>query len=239
MVPAFSAFFCYFSYRCFMFRTAQKSPQILSVGAPCEYVQQKRHEHDRGKICVVRRAVARNIHGTLPDCKAGSADQRSHRAPFRNKNIQRDQHEKSKTQGKKPRIFAREPKPESSQRGSDTFSASEFIRYGENMPDHHKQPRRIPHQIGDTYFRTRKNVSAKDIMAHKRGNTALERIAEKRNHADFPAEFAAHIHRSGVSAADFRDVPMFLFRDKTREIKTPDEIAHRRDNQYLIPFFRK
>ena len=65
-------------------------------------------------------------------------------------------------------------------------------------------------------------------MRDQRGNPPLERVAEKSDHADFPAEFAAHIHRTRISAADFRDVFMLLFGDKPCEIETADKIAYRR-----------
>lgn len=96
------------------------------------------------------------------------------------------------------------------------------------MSDNNEQRRKISRYIRHAHVGTGKHEFSENQMRGKRGKSALERIAEKGNHADLPAEFAAHIHRTRISAADFRDVFMLLFGDKPCEIETADKIAYRR-----------
>ncbi len=96
------------------------------------------------------------------------------------------------------------------------------------MPDNDACAAKVARKVGNDDVCARKIVTSIDKIRDQRGKSALERIAEKGNHADLPAEFAAHIHRTRISAADFRDVFMLLFGDKPCEIETADKIACRR-----------
>ena len=107
------------------------------------------------------------------------------------------------------------------------------------MPDNDACAAKVARKVGNDDVCARKIVTSIDKIRDQRGNAALESVAEKCDDPYLQAEFPTHIHRPGISAADFRDVFMLKACDKFRKIETADEIAHDGNNQELIPILRK
>lgn len=206
---------------------------------PREEVDRKDDQISTNDIRVRRRLVFEEKNRHLYDTEPRHAEQRSERAPFRPRDKEYDTPQQRKTDKQPPRVFTGKAKPEQTERGSDPLTALKFHRHGENMPDNDEQSAKIPRKIGHEHACSRKHDILIHEIGYERGNTALERVAKKRDYAYFQTELTTHIHRAGIPAADLRDIAFFQFRNEQRKIETADKIAYYRPDQKLPPVFRK
>ena len=107
------------------------------------------------------------------------------------------------------------------------------------MPDDNEQTAKISRQIGYDEVRACKAILAIDKIADNCRNAPFQGIASKGKQAYLPAKFSAHIHRAGVTAADFRYIFISFFGDNPRKVKATDKIANDCHDEKLPPVLRK
>jgi len=94
------------------------------------------------------------------------------------------------------------------------------------MPDYDAQPHEISREIGNKQARACEHAVPIEKIADNRWQAAFERVAQKRDKADFQPKFTRHIHRAGITTAHLRDIAVFLAGNEPRKIKTADKIAY-------------
>ena len=174
----------------------------------------------------------------LDNAQARNPQKRPERAPFRKENEENDPDQATENDQSPPAPVAGQTEPKQTERRGDPFSALELHRNGENMPDDDKKSAKITDKIRNGNAALEHVISVHEKEDHGR-NTALERIANKGEQAYFQAEFSAHIHRTGITAADGGDIPFFLAGDQTRKVKAPYQITKQGDQKKLPPVLRK
>ena len=223
-----------------VFFARKQTGEVGVVRAPRKYVDRKNDKIQAYQVRIHRRIrVTHEEDDHLNNTKPRNAEKRAERPPFGEEDEQHDPPQKHEHYEQPPKAFAGQTYPEQTERGGDPFPALELARSGEDMPDDDEQSAKIPHKIGHQHSRSREHVVLIEEIRDERGQTAFERVAKEGQHAHFQTEFAAHIHRAGVAAADLGNVLMFELGDHSREIETTDKIAYDGDDQKLPPVLRK
>ena len=121
----------------------------------------------------------------LDNAKHRHSKKRAERAPFRKEDEEHNSPQKRENDEDKPQIFARKRKPKQAERRGNPLAALELACDGEDVPDNDEQAAKITDKIGNKYFRAHKRRLAIKEEANKRGNAALERVAQEGDEADF------------------------------------------------------
>ena len=87
------------------------------------------------------------------------------------------------------------------------FSSPEFRKYGKNMTYSCAQSGKIACESINFYIAARNRL--KDKKRRQSGNSAFQRVENKRNHAHFQTENAIHVGCSRIFASDGSDIGFF------------------------------
>ena len=225
-----------------MFFACKQPRQVCVMSAPRKQIDHQNNHIQAYHIRVhrhIRIAAHKQKYDDLQNTQTRYADERAQRAPLREEDEKHDTKQAGEHDQGEPTPIAGKTKPKQSKRGCNPLAAFKLHRDGEDMPDNHEQPTKVAREIGNEHFRAYELIITIDKKANQCGNPTLASVAKKGDHADFEPKFAAHIHRAGVSAANFCDVAFFKLGNEQCEIEAADKIAYDRHNQKLPPILRK
>ena len=144
-----------------------------------------------------------------------------------------------KTKGNPPKVFTRKRTPIHAESRSNPLPPFKLHRKRKDVPDDNKQSAKISCQIGHDKLRTGELIITVDEIADNGRHATLQRIARKGQQAYFPTKFSAHIHRTGITTADFCNVFMSFFRNDPRKVEATNQIANDCHNEKLPPVLRQ
>ena len=154
--------------------------------APRQYVDCQNNHIQTYQVRVERaNSVFKKEYAYLNNAKRRYAEQRTERAPFRKENKEHDPPQQHENDKDKPRIFARERKPEQAERRGDTLTALKLACDGKDVSDDDEQTAEIANKIGRKRFRTAKIGVAVDKKADKRRDAAFKSVAKEGDKTDF------------------------------------------------------